>query len=790
MARFKAGISCAGVSFATLLVAGGPADAQDAAAAKAPALEEVIVTALRQEETLSRTPAAITAVTSAELDRANVTSAVQLQYLAPSLMVTQSNQGIYLSIRGVSTTDTTSKGEPGIQFNTDGIPVSRAEEQALGFFDLQRVEVLAGPQGTLYGKASTGGAVNVITNAPVQNEEYSAKVTLGNYNTQRLEGVMNVPVTDSLAIRFAAAANSRDGYMTLLGGGGRNNGGDQPGDENNLVARLSALARFGNDASLRLTATGGRIDAVGYGNGAASMNFNSNFEAEGTTTAAWNPIPARVEDDFIKGNGQLDLPVGPVRLTYLGSYSRYRTRNLQSNFFFGDQGSNVNDDFQNGVAADGARLLVRDIYETTYQELRFSNENEGRLEWITGLNYWYEHVVENGHSWQLANSITDPALGSNNLESIYLANGWDPAYQSQFNLLNHTNHKSYSVFAHGVYALTDDWHLTVGLRQGTDKIYRKGSIAPGPFQFGPPGNPWPTPEGGLCVNDSECVGPINNSGESESDKLVWNVGTDYQFTPSQMGYVTIGTGYKPGGFNDRDPSTNGGFAAYDPEDMIAYQLGYKVHSPSGFDFTSSLYYYDYENEQIQSTFNFGPGMNWMLTVGVPTTLYGWENSLKWAVTDNSVIDLEANFERSKYKDFSYVSSKSIPVDFTGDALDRTPQTVLMAGYAYTWQVGDGGQLQLHARTRWSSEYSVTNFDYGVHYKQKAFTRSDADLTYTSASGKLETQVFVTNIENEVQITGVPGAYPAGTQFPDGYSASGWAQVSQPRFWGIRESIKF
>ncbi len=790
--------TCISASTLALGVANAQSPVTSAGAADASAssggLEEIVVTALRREETTFKTPAAITALSSQDLERADVTDAVKMQYLAPSLMVTQTGQGIYISIRGVTTTDQTSKGEPGIQFNTDGIPVSRAEEQALAFFDLARVEVLAGPQGTLYGKSSTGGAINVITNAPTQQTEASAKVTFGNYAQKRIEGMVNLPLSDMLAVRIAGAATSRDGYINLLGGGAQNTGSDRPGDDKNMVGRISALARFSDTMQLRLTATLGRIDEVGYGSsGQYSVDADSNNRVTGTTVGAWNPFPGFIRDNFAKENAQFDAALGPVHLTYVGSNSRYHTTVSSDDYLFGAQGSDAGNNFPSGVAADGSRGHDKGIYETTYQELRFSNADESRLQWISGVNYWYEHVQEDGGQWQMANSLpTGPNLGPNGLLPIYLANGWDPNYQNIVELINHTNHKSMSVFAHGVYSLTDLWHLTLGVRESYDKIVRiGGTIAPGPFQFGTE-TPWPSSSGGLCVNGAPCIGPINNSGHGDSTKFVWNVGSDYQFTPSTLGYLTIATGYKPGGFNDQDPHTNpiGQFAPYAPEKMLAYELGVKMHSSVGVDFTSAFYYYDYQSEQIQSTYNFGPGLNFLFTIGTPTKLYGLENSLKWAITRNDILSFDADFEKSRYEDFRYTSSRSIAVDLTGTALDRTPSAVLTAGFSHIWDLPNGGAVQLHGRSRWSSSYNITNFDYGIQYEQKPFSRSDADLTYTFPSSKAELQFFVTNIENKVQVTGDASPYPAGVQFPPGYSATAFGQVSQPRFWGVSVSVKY
>ena len=760
-------------------------------------LDEIVVTAERRKESIDTTPIAITAVSGEQLEQANVVNAVQLQYLAPSMQVTQTGQGIYVSIRGVTTTDQTSKGEPGIQFNTDGIPVSRAEEQAIALFDLQRVEVLAGPQGTLYGKSSTGGALNVITNAPVQEEQAYASVEAGNYNAKHIQGVLNEPLTDNIAFRAAVSANYRDGYVNSIGGGALNENNNQRADENNVAGRFSLLGTFDADTTLRLTFLAGRIDGVGFGSGNTGVTVDSKGGLEGTPYAAWNPVQAYDRDDFRKFNGQFETTAGPVRLTYLGSYSRYSTQNNQTADQFYDPENDPN-----GSAPEGARLVVTDTYTTTYHELRFSNPDEGKLEWLAGVNYWWEQVHENGHNWEIAVPESCPSVSA---YCTILAAGGNPQYQNIFDLHNTTDHQSISAFVHAVYALTPEWHVKMGAREGRDEISRDGTIAANWFQIGP-GTPavptlYPSLSGAPCINTLVCVPQsgniINNSGSGKSSKFVWTVGTDYQFTPTQFGYATIATGYKAGGFNDVDPST-GKFGPYAPENMTAYELGYKVHTPTGLSYTSSLYYYDYSNEQINANVLVN-GNSFGLTLGVPTQLYGWENTVKWAIDRSDSVDLELALEHSKYVRFNFSPTNSfvdgtygtgVPVDLSGRQLDKTPQAIATFGYTHTWVLPAGATLGLHGTTRWSSSYILTDWQVGQQYHQTSFTRSNADLTYTSSSGKLQTELFVTNIENKEQVTGNFNLYSTATQFPAGYAVGGYGQISEPRFFGVRESIRF
>lgn len=797
------------------MVAAGGAHAQSTAAttdtgSQVVGLEEIVVTAEKRTESASKTPLAITVISGDELQKDNVLNVVQLQYMAPSVAVTQTGQGVYISIRGVTTTDQTSKGTPGIQFNTDGVPVNQAQEVGLSLFDAQRIEVLSGPQGTLYGKSSTGGAINVISNMPTQTEEGSVTAEYGNYDTKRVTAFFNEPLFGDWAVRVSGVANDRTGYIRLVDeGGSRINSNSYPGDENTVVGRAILSGSFTDNLKLRLTYQAGRIAGVGFGDGNASLNFDGTRITSASLVAQANPNEPFQDDDFQRFYGQLDLDAGPVHAAYLGSYSHYSASEMQSSQLFGAFGQD------GGInAATGYREYVKDSYDETYHELRFSNTENGRLNWVGGVNYFYLHTEEDGHGWEIAAPVANcpPNLGSTPFAPPYCEiteAGGNPNYENANNLDNYTTQLSYSAFAHVVFAITPDWHATVGVREGTDKVTRTGSFDIGSWEL--------NGQGTLCINGETCNGPANppfltpggigtenDQGSATFHKFVWNVGTDYQFTPAQFGYIRVATGYKPGGFNDFSPANNNGFAPYGAESMTSYEVGYKVHTPV-LEFASSLYYYDYSAEQVNGSFiESGPGGTQeqavAFTVTTPTRLYGLENELRWAVTNNDLMTAAADFEHSKYDSSFLVGGCSgagscggvalPPVNFDGKSLDNTPTVVLKLGWTHTFDLATGAKIELHADTRWSSSYDLSNFTSGIQYQQVAFSRSNANLTYVSASGKMQTELFVTNIENKIQATGGVFAYPTGTTFPPGYNFQGYGQVSQPEFFGIRETIKF
>lgn len=276
---------------------------------------------------------------------------------------------------------------------------------------------------------------------------------------------------------------------------------------------------------------------------------------------------------------------------------------------------------------------------------------------------------------------------------------------------------------------------------------------------------------------------VPNNGSGQSGKLTYTLGADYRFTSDQMGYVTIATGYKAGGFNDLDPATHGA-SQYGPENITAYEAGYKLRKPSGLQFNSSVYYYDYSRAQISQLLelNGDPANRILFTRLVPATIYGWENSLSYPLARNDKLELSASLASSHYDEFA--AGPTFNVDFSGKSLDRIPAVAMSVGYAHRWMLGQGATLQGHAALRYSSSYYVTDFWAARQYKQEPFTRSTLDLLFTSGSGRYTTQLFVRNLENKVQITGGAQGYVPGIP----YSASG--SVSEPRFWGLRQAAKF
>jgi len=694
---------------------------------KAKNLQEIVVTALKTAQPASKTPAALSVIGGEQLKTQGITSVTQIGDVAPGVIMGRDPFGVNINIRGVTTTDQTSKGEQGIGFYVDGVPIRRPLVMGLSFFDIDHVEVLRGPQGTLYGGATTGGVINVVTKKPEQQLDASADVEIGNFGTHRENAMVNIPVSSIFALRAAVNANDRDGYLRL------NDGSKARNDEHDRSARIQGLFTFSDDTSLLLGVTGNRVTGVGYGT-VPLDNVLDNGSGAAQRTGYGNPFGGRLDDYHRAFDTTFKTAFGDIALTYVGGVSNYSAH---------EQTSATADPADNPSPFGQAQYAWRNYrghFKTYSNELRFSNRTPGTIDWVAGISYVDEDIHESDHN--LNAPVSDPTIAAS-------VNAIDP--------VNETTHKSGGVFGQVTWHFNEQWAASAGARYSSDRLKRVGTFAAGPS----PG----------CADAlQDCIGGPNNGSEKDT-KATYRLGVQYFLTPQQMFYGSVATGYKPGGFNDFDPKTLS-VAPYASEQLTAYELGYKGHPSDSLHFDSDIFYYDYARDQI-SSLTMVAGLPIVYTRSIPATIYGWENELTWQATRDDRLTASASFERARYDRF--MTGLNTNVDWSGRSMDKTPHAVVKVGYSHEWAMASGAYVDLHLSSQYSSGYYVSDFVNAIQYRQKPFTRSEADLTYTSPSDRYWVQVFAKNIENEVQLTSVGGNYDAG--------------ISDPRYVGVRFGVR-
>ncbi|MEE4454548.1 TonB-dependent receptor [Novosphingobium resinovorum] len=788
--RFIEHALCGGSILAFAISA--PASAQEQAEP-----QEIIVTAMKRESTVLKTPAALSVLAGDALKDQGVNSAADLQNVVPNVNISTGRDGLQVAIRGVSSTDTSSKGSQDIAYNIDGAYVGRGFARSGAFFDIGRVEVLRGPQGTLYGRSSTGGAVNVVTNAPKLDAiEGYARLEYGNFDAKRGEAAFNLPLSDIAALRVSGTFNDRDGYSkpmdTTIVDGGQTYSFDKSqararNDQKDAAGRVSLLIAPGDAFEARLTAT------VGHQGGAGSTYaLESQLQAHNDTgTAALrtltNPVPAYLDADFQIYDASIKARAGGIQFDLLGSYQnfRFRQQGTQTNDVAANANSKVEPTFSPTAFGPAFQFYLQRSRSVTKQiELRASNENPGFIDYVVGANLYEEKNDESGLTW---NAQIDAPLDQS--QYYYYAGP-----------VNTTTQKSYGVFGQATVNVSDRLGVVGGLRYTGNKLVRVGTFTL-PFNFGAgfPPPPYPDDAGNaICTYPNDCVGGLNN-GREKDHKLTWRLGVNFQATPTDLVYASVSTGFKPGGFNDYDP-TVGGIGNYKPAYLTAYEIGYKGRPLSGLTLSSSAFYYDYSDYQVNSIALFPNGQQALFTDVVPVQIYGLENEASYALGPQTTLSTSFSLLHSEYKNFVTGVNRFVGngIDFSGAAVDLAPKVFVTAAFDHAFDVGSDARIKLHGGIKYSGAYYLSDFGDGVRYRQKGYTRSDANITYEVDGGRYSLQAFVENIENKVQRTSfVTGSYFGGSYggvgnnapgaLPDNYLAF---YTTAPRMYGVRLAYKF
>ncbi|HUO23428.1 MAG TPA: TonB-dependent receptor [Caulobacteraceae bacterium] len=746
-------------------------------------LQETVVTALKTETLAPRTPIALSVFAGQALTDGGVVNIDKLRDIAPSLEVSNVTHGASIAIRGVATTDNTSKGSQDVIFEVNGTALGRPTEMGLGLFDLDRLEVLRGPQGTLYGESATGGVLNIVTSKPQPRFGAYANFELGNYATRRGEGMVNVPVSDDLAIRLAGNFNLRDGFLKPVLGVVAGLPAEAPrGDENNVSGRATALWTFADAGSLTLT---GDIGHVG-GTGAIANALRSQLrQAHGDARfdIYYNPMARGANDNFARVNANLAMNFGAMRLIYHAGRMVYDGHE--------DYDPQVTQPAGIGGTPAYGWHDYRSYIVTDSHELRLVGAQPGPLTWVVGANYWREDHSEHDVSWSTLVSCA-PSLA--------------PSCNSPNEVVGPNQHTSIGLYGQGDYAASDALTLTLGLRYSADSMFRHGMLITG---AAPTAAGWLTAQGARCgPTTAPCVGGLRDYGSWSGDKVTWRIGAKYQLAPQQMAYASVATGYKGGGFNDYDPeSASHGVVSYAPENLTAYEVGYKGRVLPDLQFNTDVYYYDYNQYQLTFTTYVAPsaagtaiGTVILYTAVAPATLYGWENEIHWAPSGADALDVSLALEHGTWGRGALVGYlPSNRVDWSGKSLDNLPAVSATVSYRHKWTLPNRAAISARISSRISSQYfesdvnGVGDPSTGVYsvppaqYAQAAFTRTDLAAAYTTPSGKATLEAFVRNVEDQVQSLGRPmGIVPPGAGTPYGQTE----RISTPRLYGVRLSLRY
>ena len=734
--------------------AGTPAETD----ANSGALQEIVVTAEKRESTAQKTPISMEVYSAAEVAEKGIVNLESLASTDTSLNFNAGGGEPYLTLRGVSSSNTTEVGSPSVPVSIDGFVSNRSWSLTSSLFDLERIEVLRGPQGTLYGRSSTGGLVNVISNKPTNEFEASGSVEYGNYNTLNGTGVLNVPVSDSLQVRVAFSSRSHDGYRGVV-----DVNGEAPGksdDENSHAVRLQVAFEPIENFKGLLTFEDVHINDLDTA--VAQIPFINSPTVPGdilhslpnlgdTTNFPLYGHPWEVLDSKIgKWNFAYDGLPGDLKVTYLGGYGL-------EEWHHNSPSGNL---FSFAYGGPEAFFPLRSYQQneephTENHELRLSSNSTGPFVWQTGLYYFKED--NNLFSQELLN----PGAGGNPA-----VNGTTAASQLYEFIFPSVLQTSKAVFAQGSYDVTDTSKITAGARYNKDEIVRTGIF-------------------NLFLFDS--LG-TNEYGQASSSKTTWHVGYDWTPTSTNLVYAKADAGYKPGGFGST------GCPNYAPETVTTYELGSKNRFLSDtLQFNVAGYLDNYKDQQVTEFTSQCLGGTSTSNAG-RSKIYGLEAELTALVDPIGKFDASLSYLHARFLSFDVaptvypgaladckqviVTAAGSNCNLAGNSLTQAPDLTVSVGYDYTWNVPSGGKVDFRLEGKYTSKQYFDPFNF-ADTEQAAYTVGNAYLNYTAA--KYSFGLYARNFTNRLYFTSA--AESSG--FGEGEYAYSFGA---PRTFGVRMSV--
>ena len=776
-------------------------------------LDAIVVTAQSRQQELQDVPIALQVVDQQLLDDVAADNLGDIDAFVPGLVVdaAQPTQPSF-RLRGVETSDFGIGTDPAVGVFVDGVYGGRGGGVLLPFVDVERIEVLKGPQGTLFGRNTAAGAISLVTRRPQDELEARLRLRLGNYGKQYADAMWNLPTGDNSALRFNALFNHSDGWFQD-GATGKDLGG-----ENVWATRAAWQVGLGENTTALV-----------------SWDHES-LDQNGRVTTGIVPLPAYPQrppvpvdpDDYLDPrdiptysdatNAEwrtfdgvtliVDHALTWGHLTSTTSWRQYDALNQTE-----EDGTNRADLYIDSVNTESN--------ETFYQEFKFAGSN-ARLDWVAGASFFKEdadqtsevntntaavdNIVRNlGVAYELGVpdgslfNFTSMLAQMNGIPISLVGDRWNERFT---NTLSTT---AYAAFGDVIWRATDKLNLTFGLRYTRDEkdftwlntprnapeleakldLLESLGFFDALAQMGIP----ITRE--LLTFDMAFIDPpaMVNKGVLVRDKRSWSdfsprFVVDYHFNDKAMVFGSLAKGYKAGGFNALQIGP-----AFENEDVWNAEVGIK-QSFGRFSYNASLFHYRYDNRQSIRLIDPDPNN----PVDIPRFVFdtgdleatGIDFDMRWKVTDAFTLDAQAEWIDSKYKD--YVTPEGVDLD--GEPTGE-PRFTASVGAAYRMSLGDSGDLRLSARhayrgrTRCNAGSDLQG-DCGVNALLdigEPRERTDVRVGWTSPQGTWSWAVYGNNIFDNQYVKGL-NTYGRG---PLGVVG---ATISEPRTYGMEVAVKF
>lgn len=713
------------------------AQAQDTAAASDEGIGDIVVTAQRREQNLQDVPVAVTAFSGDTIADLGIRSSADIAGVMPNLEIGlpggEGNQPL-IYIRGVGLADTNSNNAGPNGVYVDEVYVSSPGAQTFQLFDLDRVEVLKGPQGTLYGRNATGGAINFITAKPGKDFQARASLSYGSFDTITGEAAIGGPISDHARFRISGTGTHSNGYVHNLLTGRRENG------QGSFALRGQLALDIADNVDALISVHGGRVDvrspqyrslglldpATGFTTPCAPdaimANQCGNVFGYVSPEGFYDGNYSRSDRLVVKNWGtsvRLGWDLGPVTLTSISAYDRNDKLHREDT----DASPNSILDIDYGVRS-----------ESFTQELRLSGSGGG-LNWVAGVYYLGETLKQNQTADLFAElRALTPDGGA---DTGGATTGGAPVLFSR--TLNRQTTDAASIFGQIEIELMPALRATIGGRYNYE---RKRFTAAAQLEDDViDGTPIP---GGVL--------PLYAFNNRKSFKNAsFKVGLDYDITEDVMTYVSVSTGFKSGGFN-------GGFLSFDPaeaavqaqpfeeETLTAYEVGLKsTLLDRRLRFNAAAFYYDYKDLQLYTLINTGAIPLTLLDNAANATIYGAEFELIAKPADRLDVTLNLGLLDTEIKDFT-----SAGTDFSGNRLALSP-TVTFSGIAnYEIPVSDGIALAFQPSVSYRSS-QFFSADNSPLLEQKGYWLVGGRIALKDEDERWEVALFGRNLTRKKYI---------------------------------------
>ena len=802
--------------YASLLLAFAAtgASAQDAAAPPvddASVLDKVVVTAQGREQELKDVPIAVTVIDAEVIDQLAATNLGDLDGFIPGLEMSSSSitQPRY-SIRGISTGDFGVGTDSAAGVYIDGVYAARSGGAMLAFNDIERIEVLKGPQGTLFGRNTAAGAVSIITRKPGKESEGQASIRVGSDGLLGLYGLYNLPVTDSSALRVSFASNESDGWLKDDATGKMLN------NENNWATKIAWRTTFGNGTVLDLSWDHEEVDQLARPViGIVPLNpypYPANYPADPDTYL--DPFTAPVYNDVV-GNSVSRVFNGVTLQLYHGFEWASMTYSAAFRGF-----DTVNREDEDGTNRINLYLDTANVEDNSsyYQEIKF-NGVTGAVDWVAGASWYSENAKQTSYVNAFTDSIDtlyynligfplfsalEQTLIDFSVPASVLGETWSEPMH------NTGNFKATAVFGDAIWHVNDRLNLTFGLRYTRDEktfTWLNGPReAPGLDQtLAFLSSPLASNFLQLFYAQLDMIDPqlkylytsdvIFNyaafpgvEGQKITKKKSWSdisprLVVDYRLNDDVMLWGSYTNGYKAGGFNSVEINSQ-----FENEDVDNLEIGMKGSwDDLGLSVNTSVFHYVYNDKQsIRLDNNNASGVPQYLVDSSDEEALGWDLQVLWQATDGLGLMFSSQYIDQTYK--KYITSD-------GDDLSGQPTGLpvwsFAAGGRYVWNFGDASKLEvsLMHSYRDGNRCNSASQSQGTCQVSPNFTvgedqnKTDARVQWSAPEDRWSAGVYVKNLFDNQYIGGVGGL----TRDVFGTTHT---TLSEPRQYGVEFRVKF